>query len=677
MLLWLLLSILGAARPTHAQTSATCAWDLTSDGIVSTNDLLFLLACFGDNAVDGTPASSADGNGDGLVGTADLLGLLSVFGRYCEDIVPPVPPPQPITPLAASLEFATAFATAAGDPATPFISIFSEITFEGDISQIPIGTPVRAEFEAGFSAAMASSLGDGATVTPDMVFVDSIVGGSIIVLFHIDVPESLSFAGSSLLHTLANSGTTITIAVASSSFAADTSSMAAPSVSPAVIDCVADAGDSMHRAMSNGVAQFRFIVAQLSQNGGRECPNADGNITSTQPCNTNIQCPVDCAGYWDEWSVCPVPCGGGNQTRAYIVSVEPQHGGACPQRDLTEMRECNSAACPPPPLSEEAIDCIGEWTVWSECSHTCAPDGQRQRTFGVSTPAANGGAACAGNVAIGKATTQSTTILDAVAGRAVDGNRDGDWIGNSCTHTDAADDAAWWQVDLGAANEIEAVEIFSRTGYAFRMNGVTITVSTTPDFALGTDCATISDAAGDVFPFDCEGVTGQFVTLWKDATIHANLDAIITVCEVEIIAPDPNLVAGTVETEACNTHTMCPPMHRFMACLGTVRCRVWWWAQTRLFEVTTNEEHGGASRTRYDTSAVLQRTSVPRRLYWRMEWVGQLHSLMRRWHTDTQLYGTDSSSVRRNMHTRRHCANAELQLIRLCAARASRPQQFD
>jgi hypothetical protein len=62
---------------------------------------------------------------------------------------------------AAAAEFAAKLVAAAADPSTPIIAVVSEITFDGDVLLVAEGTGARAEFELGFAAAMASSLGDG------------------------------------------------------------------------------------------------------------------------------------------------------------------------------------------------------------------------------------------------------------------------------------------------------------------------------------------------------------------------------------------------------------------------------------------------------------------------------------------------------------------------------------
>lgn len=62
----------------------------------------------------------------------------------------------------------------------------------------------------------------------------------------------------------------------------------------------------------------------------------------------------------------------------------------------------------------------------------------------------------------GVVTTQSTTVVNAVAARAVDGNQDGYFPNASVTHTDYQAQP-WWQVDLGSVRQIDEVKIFNRT----------------------------------------------------------------------------------------------------------------------------------------------------------------------------------------------------------------------
>ncbi|AGH94268.1 thrombospondin type-1 domain-containing protein [Pseudobdellovibrio exovorus] len=152
-------------------------------------------------------------------------------------------------------------------------------------------------------------------------------------------------------------------------------------------------------------------------------PSLSGNYT-------NSTCVQNCSG---AWGPCSVACGGGTQT--YTVDVPAnQWGAACPHA-AGETRTCNTAACAPPAVPVNCVgawgpctagsqtfivttpasgggtacthangatqscaatpstDCVGSWGAWSTCSKPCG-SGTQARTFTITTPAANGGAAC-------------------------------------------------------------------------------------------------------------------------------------------------------------------------------------------------------------------------------------------------------------------------------------------
>ncbi|EJK65567.1 hypothetical protein THAOC_13554, partial [Thalassiosira oceanica] len=61
--------------------------------------------------------------------------------------------------------------------------------------------------------------------------------------------------------------------------------------------------------------------------------------------------------------------------------------------------------------------------------------------------------------------SQSSTVSDAEASRAIDGNLDQTWIGKSVTHTSQGDDDdldPWWQLELTDETSVEHVRIFNR-----------------------------------------------------------------------------------------------------------------------------------------------------------------------------------------------------------------------
>lgn len=82
------------------------------------------------------------------------------------------------------------------------------------------------------------------------------------------------------------------------------------------------------------------------------------------------------------------------------------------------------------------------------------------------------------NVALSGKATQSSQYLDAVAGRANDGNTDGDYFKGSVNHTAVGDKAAYWEVDLEKAESISKIVIWNRTDGTTqnRLSGVKLVV---------------------------------------------------------------------------------------------------------------------------------------------------------------------------------------------------------
>eukprot|EP01029_Cantina_marsupialis_P005840 TRINITY_DN1632_c0_g5_i1.p3 TRINITY_DN1632_c0_g5~~TRINITY_DN1632_c0_g5_i1.p3 ORF type:complete len:819 (+),score=138.72 TRINITY_DN1632_c0_g5_i1:3540-5996(+) len=66
------------------------------------------------------------------------------------------------------------------------------------------------------------------------------------------------------------------------------------------------------------------------------------------------------------------------------------------------------------------------------------------------------------NYALGKTTIQSSTYPGGTSSKAVDGNSNGVWNNSSVTHTNN-DAQAWWQVDLGAEESVDYVNVYRRT----------------------------------------------------------------------------------------------------------------------------------------------------------------------------------------------------------------------
>ena len=76
------------------------------------------------------------------------------------------------------------------------------------------------------------------------------------------------------------------------------------------------------------------------------------SLMEVAPCNTEACCPecsesVDCVwGPWDDWSSCPVSCGGGETTRFRdILTMGKANGKPCSNEDSFEIAACSPDPC--------------------------------------------------------------------------------------------------------------------------------------------------------------------------------------------------------------------------------------------------------------------------------------------------------------------------------------------
>lgn len=66
------------------------------------------------------------------------------------------------------------------------------------------------------------------------------------------------------------------------------------------------------------------------------------------------------------------------------------------------------------------------------------------------------------NVALTGTARQSTTLHGGHADRAIDGNTDGEWTGDSVSHTELSSQP-WWEVDLGSMQKVSRIVVWNRT----------------------------------------------------------------------------------------------------------------------------------------------------------------------------------------------------------------------
>jgi len=105
------------------------------------------------------------------------------------------------------------------------------------------------------------------------------------------------------------------------------------------------------------------------------------------------------------------------------------------------------------------------------------------------------GRTCSANIAVGRATLQSSTDEGGNSARAVDGNMATDWSEESCTHT-KPEAKPWLRIDFGQARKVGKVILYNRNDCCSeRLNYFKITVGNHPN---GTDNAICVGNGGNV-----------------------------------------------------------------------------------------------------------------------------------------------------------------------------------
>ncbi|HVK21722.1 MAG TPA: discoidin domain-containing protein [Actinokineospora sp.] len=125
------------------------------------------------------------------------------------------------------------------------------------------------------------------------------------------------------------------------------------------------------------------------------------------------------------------------------------------------------------------------------------------------------------NIALGRSATQSsdytsTATGTAVAGRAVDGNIDGNPVSLSVAHTNS-DAQAWWKVDLGLSENVGQIKVYNRSDCCqSRLSNYYVFVSANP---LDTSLTPAQQAAKPgVWSSLQTGTAGRPTTITANAT---------------------------------------------------------------------------------------------------------------------------------------------------------------
>ena len=118
----------------------------------------------------------------------------------------------------------------------------------------------------------------------------------------------------------------------------------------------------------------------------------------------------------------------------------------------------------------------------------------------------------------------------------MDGNTDGNYGANSCTHTNA-DANSWWRVDLLRAQNVNSVRVFNRAdccGYRLTQfevlvgNKQTMSENSIGSTKCGGTTATYSIPEGQNREIACDGLVGRYVFIVQRRADY------LTLCEVQV-----------------------------------------------------------------------------------------------------------------------------------------------
>ncbi len=138
----------------------------------------------------------------------------------------------------------------------------------------------------------------------------------------------------------------------------------------------------------------------------------------------------------------------------------------------------------------------------------------------------------------GATASQSSTNGAGVASRAIDGNYNGAWNGNSVTHTLPTDTNSWWQVDLGAPRAIDSISLYNRTDCCGgRLSNFSVLASNDSSFTTTVyDSGNQAAAVGASASYAGVGATAQYVRIRRDGLSTTN-ESVISLAEVEVLGP--------------------------------------------------------------------------------------------------------------------------------------------
>ncbi|WP_034230290.1 galactose-binding domain-containing protein, partial [Aquimarina pacifica] len=150
------------------------------------------------------------------------------------------------------------------------------------------------------------------------------------------------------------------------------------------------------------------------------------------------------------------------------------------------------------------------------------------------------------NLALDGTATQSTTLNNADASLAIDGNTNGNFGSGSVTASQGPN--AWWQVDLGDDHSIDEIKVFNRTNTCCTNRLANFTIYVIDSNGTITYSETITDTPTPSVTIEVDGSVGQVVRIESNLTNTLNL-AEVEVYGSAVVCPD----FTTIEAENFDT----------------------------------------------------------------------------------------------------------------------------
>jgi hypothetical protein len=145
------------------------------------------------------------------------------------------------------------------------------------------------------------------------------------------------------------------------------------------------------------------------------------------------------------------------------------------------------------------------------------------------------------NLAVNKSATQSSTLANAPAFRAVDGNTNGNFFSNSVTHTDN-NNQAWWQVDLGGVYPIDNINVWNRTDCCpERLSNFYVLVSEDPFTSTDLNATLAQPGVSSFYVSEPAGSPSMVAILRRGRYVRVQLAGTnyLSLAEVEVMGQLP------------------------------------------------------------------------------------------------------------------------------------------